>query len=485
MDVYRNFTKGVSLIGIANALVSVSGIILLPILTRGLATGDYGAYVQVTTTVALLAFPLTLGLSVALIRLVALQEVQADIREDFYSLLLVVVSFGVLVSGVLLALSRPLAAYLFNGNLIVAAILPLLTLLTSLNIFLLDFFRAFQQHGRYAFFLVIQTYVGVVFVSYFIFAGRGVTGAVLGLLLSQVVLFAILLSIIVARIGVAIPRLRRLRQYMAFSVPLIPANLTFWVVNSSDRYLIGVLLGASYVAFYAPSYTLGFVISMLAWPLVLMITAALPRHYDDADFAVIKTVFKYALKYFLAVAIPAVFIISSLSRPLLLFLSTPEIAANGYLVTPFIAVSALLWGIGSILGEVFVLGKKTRIVGVLWAVSGVMNVGLNVLLIPYFGIIGAAVTTLASFTFTFVAMAYYSRGHMSFDIDASFIVKSVVASLAVTAVILGLDLGSKLNVLVAASAGAAVYIVLIVLMKGFDKTELTFFTQLFRHAPDK
>ncbi|MGZ4847488.1 MAG: lipopolysaccharide biosynthesis protein, partial [Halobacteriota archaeon] len=281
------------------------------------------------------------------------------------------------------------------------------------------------------------------------------------------------------------PRLRRLRQYMAFSVPLIPANLTFWVVNSSDRYLIGVLLGASYVAFYAPSYTLGFVISMLAWPLVLMITAALPRHYDDADFAVIKTVFKYALKYFLAVAIPAVFIISSLSRPLLLFLSTPEIAANGYLVTPFIAVSALLWGIGSILGEVFVLGKKTRIVGVLWAVSGVMNVGLNVLLIPYFGIIGAAVTTLASFTFTFVAMAYYSRGHMSFDIDASFIVKSVVASLAVTAVILGLDLGSKLNVLVAASAGAAVYIVLIVLMKGFDKTELTFFTQLFRHAPDK
>ncbi|MGZ4853112.1 MAG: oligosaccharide flippase family protein, partial [Halobacteriota archaeon] len=227
MDVYRNFTKGVSLIGIANALVSVSGIILLPILTRSLATGDYGAYVQVTTTVALLAFPLTLGLSVALIRLVALQEVQADIREDFYSLFLAVVLFGLLVSGVLLVLSRPLAAYLFNGNLVVAAILPFITLFTSLNVFLLDFFRAFQQHGRYAFFLLIQTYVGVVFVSYFVFAGCGVTGAVLGLLMAQVVLFAILLSIIVARIGVAIPRLRRLRQYMAFSVPLIPANLTF------------------------------------------------------------------------------------------------------------------------------------------------------------------------------------------------------------------------------------------------------------------
>ena len=69
MDIYRDFMKGVGLIGVANALISVSGIILLPILTKSLPAGDYGAYVQVTTTVALLAFPLTLGLSLALISL--------------------------------------------------------------------------------------------------------------------------------------------------------------------------------------------------------------------------------------------------------------------------------------------------------------------------------------------------------------------------------------------------------------------------------
>ncbi len=485
MDLYRHFTKGVGLTGIAQALISVSGIILLPILTRGLSTGEYGAYVQVTTTVALLGFPLTLGLSIALIRFVALQEAQADIREDFYSLFLAIVVFSLLISGALLVLARPLATYLFNENLVVAAILPLITFLTSVNLFLLDFFRAFQQPGRYAFFTVIQTYVGVVFVSYFVFAGHGLTGAVLGLLLAQVIMCATLLSIVVARIGVAVPHLRRLRRYIGFSVPLIPANLTFWVVNSSDRYLIGILLGASYVAFYAPSYTLGFAISMLAWPLILMLTAALPRYYDDADLVAVQTVFKYALKYFLAVAIPSVFIVSCLSRPLLLLLSTPEIAAHGYLVTPFIAVSALLWGIGTIISEVFVLGKKTRLVGALWAVSGVMNVGLNLFLIPYFGIMGAAVTTLASFTFTFIATAYYSRRYMTFDVDAHFIGKSVIASLAATAVILGLDLGGNLNVLVAATAGALVYVVLLIFMKGFDKAELTFFTRLFQRTPGK
>ncbi len=114
--------------------------------------------------------------------------------------------------------------------------------------------------------------------------------------------------------------------------------------------------------------------------------------------------------------------------------------------------------------------------------SGGMNVGLNILLLPRFGIIGAAVTTLASFLFTFITTLYYSRGTMTFDIDARFIFKSICASLAMTVVILGLEFGSKFNALVAASTGAIVYIVLIFLMKGFDKAELSFITQLFKNA---
>ena len=381
-----------------------------------------------------------------------------------------------------MSVSRPLAQYLFNGNLAVAEILPIITLFASLNLFLLDFFRAFQQPGRYAFFTLVQTYAGVVFISYFVFSGRGLTGAVFGLLAAQVVLFLVLLSIIIARLGIAIPRLKHLKRYILFSVPLIPANLSFWVVNSSDRYLIGIFLGASYVAYYAPSYTLGFAIAILVWPLNLMLTASLPKYYDDADLAVVKTVFKYALKYFLAAAIPSVFIVSSLSKPLLLLLSTPQIAANGYLVTPFIAVSALLWGIGLIFAEVFVLGKKTRILGALWAVSGLMNFGLNVLLIPYFGIMGAAVTTLISFSFVSIVTSHCSRGRMKFDLDSRFIFKSIIASLAMLVVILGLDFGSKFGILVTAGAGVIVYLALIFLMKGFDKAEVSFFRQLLQNA---
>jgi O-antigen/teichoic acid export membrane protein len=485
MHTYKRFAKGVGLIAISNALVSVSGIILLPVLTKNLSTGDYGAYVQVMTTVTLLAWPLTLGLPVALVRFVALSRTQADIREDFYSIFLAIGFVSLLASGILLLLSRSLAEYLFNGNLAVAEILPLITLFASLDLYLLDSFRAFQQLRRYAFFTLAQAYVGVVLISYFVFSGRELVGAVFGLLAAQVILFLVILSIIIARIRITIPHLKRLRTFMLFSVPLIPSNLSFWIVNSSDRYLIGIFLGASYVAYYSPSYTLGFVIAMLASPFNLMMASFLPKHYDDDDLAVVKTVCKYALKYFLAAAIPSVFIVSSLSKPLLLALSTPEIASNGYLVTPFIAFSALVWGTQSIFLQVIILEKKTRMMGVLWVVSGLMNFGLNIFLIPYLGIIGAAVTTLVSFSFIFISTSLYSRGFMKFDIDSHFIFKSIVASLAMIAVIIGLDFGGKFSILVAASAGVIVYLVLIVLMKGFDREEFAFFMRLFQNAPSK
>jgi O-antigen/teichoic acid export membrane protein len=481
MDIYTRFAKGVGLITITNVLVSVSGIILLPILTKNLPTGDYGAYVQVTVTATLLAFPLTLGLPLALVRFIALLKERQNLQEDFYSILLIVALVNLLVSGILFLLSKPLAEYLFNGNLVVAELLPIITFFTSLNVCLLDFFRAFQQINRYTFLTFAQTYVGVALISYFVLSGQGVSGAVLGLLIAQLALFSVMLFVIVRRIGFKIPQMGHLRRYLSFSVPLVPSNLSFWVVNSSDRYLIGILLGASFVAYYGPSYTLGMLIAMLATPFSLMLAASLPKHYDGVDTAIVQNVFKYTLKYFLAAAIPSFFILSILSKPLLLALSTPEIASNGYLVTPFVAAAAVLWGTQQIFVQIVILEKKTKIVGILWVISALMNLGLNIFLIPLVGIFGAAISTLVSFLFIFFTTIIYSRSYAKFDLNLRFICKSGVASLLMVLVIRSLDLGSKFSIFIAASAGVAAYIVLILLMKGFEKDELMFFVRLFQN----
>ena len=479
MHTYTKFAKGVGLSGVTYVLVSVSGILVLPILTKTLSPGDYGAYVQVYATTQLLAFPLTIGLPIALVRFVGLSKKRQNVQEDFYSMLFFVLLVNLFVSLILFSLSKPLAHYLFNGNLIVAQLLPFVTLFASLDIFLIDFFRAFRQINWFAFLLFAQTYIGVALISYLVLSGYGVVGAVLGLLMANLILFLATLCFIVARIGFRVPHMTRLRTYLSFSAPLAPSNLSSSAVNTSDRYFIGIFLGATYVAYYAPSYTLGILIQMLAVPFNSMLAASLPKHHDDANVTVVETMLKYALKYFLAVAIPCIFILSILSKSILLALSTPEIASNGYFVTPFIAVSALLWGAEAIFSQVLILQKKTKIIGILWAASALINVGLNIVLIPLIGILGAAITTLLSFSFIFVAAISYSRRYMKFDLNPRFICKSAVASLVMIPVIHSLDLGSTFSTLIAASAGVIVYVALIFLMKGFEKDELTFFLRLF------
>ncbi|MGZ4849353.1 MAG: oligosaccharide flippase family protein, partial [Halobacteriota archaeon] len=334
----------------------------------------------------------------------------------------------------------------------------------------------------YAFFLFAQTYVGLAFTSYFVYAGTGAAGAVLGLLIGHIVVFITAMMIVIAKMGITSPRFTHLKPYLSFSVPLIPASLSFFVVNEIDRYLIGIFLGTNYVAYYVPSYYLGLAIALFAMPFSAMAPVILASHFDENELPVVRTVLKHSVKYFLAGALPVVFLLTFLSEPILLLLTTPQIASQGYLVTPFIALSALLLGLQLIFASVLVLAKKTGLLGTYWLIGAATNFSLNLFFIPHFGILGAAITTLIAFSWVFGATVLFSRKFVKFDVNSFFILKSLIASIIMVEVIVQLDLVSKFGVLAATIAGAVVYAVLLILMKGFDKQEFAFVRSLLREA---
>ena len=53
MDEYLKFIKRMGVVGIANVLISISGLIFIPIITKSFSTGDYGVWAQVNTFVSL------------------------------------------------------------------------------------------------------------------------------------------------------------------------------------------------------------------------------------------------------------------------------------------------------------------------------------------------------------------------------------------------------------------------------------------------
>jgi O-antigen/teichoic acid export membrane protein len=109
--------------------------------------------------------------------------------------------------------------------------------------------------------------------------------------------------------------------------------------------------------------------------------------------------------------VPAAFVLSVLSKPILMVLTTPAIASNGYLITPFTALSAVMYGVFTILMIVLTFEKRTGIIGTMWILGAVLNISLNLVLVPYFGIIAAALTTLLGYGFVFGVTAIYSVRH--------------------------------------------------------------------------
>jgi len=480
---YKSFARSVGVIGITNLFISLSGILLLPILTKSLPIEEYGTWVQITVTLGLVPTVAMLGLPFTLVRFLAAAKTRQEIQEGYYTIAMVMVVTAGLTSLIFFILAELIATVLFGNQVAVTQILAPIIFLECINALQLNYFRTFRQIKRYSYLTVFKTCLQLFLIGALVLAGHGIFGATIGLLLTDLVLFLIMGVLIVPKIGIAIPKFIHLREYLSFCLPTVPGTLSNWVVNSSDRYVIAVFLSIAYVGYYSPGYALGNIIVMFIAPLSIMLPVVLSKHYDEGNLKDVQTVLSYSMKYFLALAIPSTVGLSLLSKPLLTILSTPEIATQGYLITPFIALCGLLFGLESIITQILALEKKTSITGTIWTVAAVLNLGLNITFVPIIGILGAAATTLFAYSLAFILSMYYSFKYLVFPVDVVFILKCLAAAaiMGVVVVIGGSQIsGGLVGTILLVGISALIYGAGLFILRGFKTEEIQFFRGLFR-----
>jgi len=478
MSEYRTFARRVGLVGFTSILTRLSSLILLPVLTKTLPVEQYGVWAMVWVSIALIPIIASFGLPSAMIRFLAAETEKEEIASGFYSTVFYV-SIGAILSGsVVFLYSGELASLVFGGNMEVVRIMAVIVFLECLNRVFLLYFSARQKMRKYSFLAFVKAYSTVGFVTYFVLSGYGIIGAVGGLLISSSILALITSSMIVREIGISFRLSKRVKEYFAFGLPLIPAHLSSWFVNSSDRYIIGLLMGVSFVGYYSPGYALGMLVAMIIAPLGLMLPPALSKEYDNGNLDAVRKILQYSFKYFVAIAVPAVVGLSLLSYRLLVILSTEQIAANAYQITPLIATSALALGLYTILSRGIVLRKRTKITGTIWITAAVVNVGLNIILIPIFGITGAALTTLIAFVIALGLNSYFSLKFVPFEIDFVFLLKSIVASAAMSIPLFLVETDGLIQLMALIIIASAIYFLLLLVMKGIRREEIRFFMGL-------
>lgn len=482
MTEHSLFAKRVGLTAVSTSIVSVAPIVLLAVLTKTIGAEAYGVWIQVIVTVDVLPVLTTLGLTMAMMRYFASAKDQHAVGEGFYAMLIIVLLSSAAVSAAFYLAANLLADALFADNTVVAMLLPAIVFVMGFNYAFLGYFRATQQIKRFALFNSLQPCCTVAVVSTLVLLDFGISGAVFGLFLAQLALCVLMAVRIITDLGIVRPAFAHVRAYLSLGLPTVPGNLSYWVVNSSNRYIISFFLGAVAVGYYSPGYTVGYSIVLAVTPVSLVLLPTLSAYFDDHRLDQVRVILRYCLKYFLTLAIPAIFVLSLLSQQILSILSTPEIAASGYAVTPLIAVSASLFGVYAIVSNVLVLKKQTHVLGLVWLIAASLNVIVTLFLVPRIGFMGAAVATLFTFAFVSTIVFYYARREIHIDLSARFVLKSLVASLVVALVILILHPTSIFHVVFVIVLSAGIYATLLWLLKGLTSDEITFFMRLLRRA---
>ena len=142
-------------------------------------------------------------------------------------------------------------------------------------------------------------------------------------------------------------------------------------------------------------------------------------------------------------------------------------------------MSALLFGVYAIASNILILEKKTKITGSIWIIIAILNLSLNIILVPYFGILGAAAITLIAYALGFILTFYYSNKFFNFDFDLIFVIKSVIASILMSCIIILINPYGLLNIIITVIICSALYLVLITILKGINKEEFKLVKELF------
>lgn len=382
--------------GVANQAL---GIILVPIYARQLGSEGYGTVALLTTTLSTATLIATLAMPQAFFRAYLREASGDDARRGVLATTLglrLVASVAALI--LLLALAAPLAGLILGnaGDWVLMAVIGVVVLFDTLNIVPLSYLRAERRPLPYAVLGFGRALAGgVLIVGLVVVGDLGPLGVVLGSA-AAALLAAAAGYMLLGRIG----RLRMafdrtlVRRMLAFGLPLVPASLAGWALNLSDRYLVNAFDGREAVGIYAAGYTVGLALNALVIaPFGLAWGAAyweIARR-DDAPRVISRVLTGFAaLASFIALGL------SALATDAFRILLTPEFEP-GRFVTPFSAFGLVGLGIFTILTTGINLAGRTRRLPLIMGSAALANIGLNLVLIPSVGYLGAAASSLLSY----------------------------------------------------------------------------------------
>lgn len=379
------------------SISKLRAILVIPILTKLFGPETYGLWVQYSISLILITKFASLGLQNSMNRY--LPDADTDLlREDYYTILTLTMLVAALSSFGIILFRTQVSVIFFpgpNGGFIIL----LLAVAAVLNVYFAQSLQFLRSQRRMKSMNLWRSARIIGEIGCLLIGGlllSSIVDVFIGIVVLYTVFALALFCQILSLINITSPNFSNIRKHLHYGLPLLFSSIAYWVVNTSDRYIVTAFLGLEAVGTYSVIYAIATVIGMISHPIVDVLFPDFSSLKNRGETRELQSRLSGTLRYFLLFAVPATAGAVILRSPIIRLLSTAEITTNGIIIS-ILAPAMALYGVFNILLQVLKVNHQPRTVSIIWGVIAALNITLNLLLVPIFEIVGAAIATFAAF----------------------------------------------------------------------------------------
>lgn len=200
-----------------------------------------------------------------------------------------------------------------------------------------------------------------------------------------------------------------LSKVLLFSLPFIPGAFSDWALFISDRYIIALYHDETVVGIYAGCYAVAQLLQIVSYPLEYAITPVLPRLWDGGERAEAADLLKKCVHLALAILAPASTVVVIAGPVVLSLLGSDAMAAEASTLLPLLCWGITILACTRMIAHVPLVAHQGRSVMVRVGATAAINIALNMVLVPFVGAVGSALTTLLSYALYAVLILRLTR----------------------------------------------------------------------------
>lgn len=476
MTTVQTIAKNTSVLLFANVFDGISAFILVVFIARYLGDVEFGKYSFALAFTGLFAILSHIGLQTVVTRDVARDRSQADRYLGNVALIELIFS---IFTFLLMFITINMMNYPHDTKLAVYIIGIAILLDGTFTMLFKSIYRAFEKMEYEALVAILGKSIIVCLSFFTLFYGHGLIGLAFSYLSANIITFVFGFLITIKKF--TIPKFeidRHLWKYLILTaIPFGLAGVLNLIYLRTDTIMLSMMKGDAVVGWYNAAYTLVSALSLANAALITAIFPSMSNLFVSSKKS-LNGIFESSLKYSLILLLPIAVGTTLLADNIILFIYGESfIHSVG-------ALQLLIWsGVLSFLNSLYytTLGaiNRQKIISIVMGSGAIVNVFLNLLLIPKLSYIGAGIATITTQAACLIVAFYFMSIYLYKIPLRKIVLKPMIASFGMGFFVLYFQ---NINLFILVFSAAVVYFIIFIGLNGFNNEDWDLFRRLTKRS---